>query len=206
MKKVNKNRLFEVMGRLDKTFKPKLNEDMGYDYQAPMLKGPRPLSQIAREIYQDWKPVSPYAKPYLEAMSTLNSIDDNYMMDSGRSIVAYFLSNASQWKGENAKRIKAELKKMLGLKETEEDNPEMIEESGLGTPINKYVYFAYNYPPNFIAQVWADDANLGQHLQGKFSMYYDKYGAEGVMNTFYVNLDSGNQKKLEDWIITNFKG
>lgn len=29
MKKEGKERLFEVMGRLDKTFKPKLNEDFG---------------------------------------------------------------------------------------------------------------------------------------------------------------------------------
>jgi hypothetical protein len=34
-------------------------------------------------------------------------------MDSGRSIVAYFLSNASTWRGETAKRIKLELNKML---------------------------------------------------------------------------------------------
>jgi len=96
----------------------RINEDIGYDYQAPMLKGPRPLSQIARDIYRDWKPVSPYAKDYLDAMASLNSIDDRYMFDSGREIVARFLSNASQWKGENAKRIKAELKKMLGIRES----------------------------------------------------------------------------------------
>ena len=119
MKKDNKQRLFEVTARLDKTFKPKLNEDMSYDSQPRMIKSqsPRPLNVIAREIYQDWKPVSPYAEQYLDAMSTLNSINDKYMFDSGSEIVARFLSNASQWKGENARRIKIELKKMLGLKE-----------------------------------------------------------------------------------------
>jgi hypothetical protein len=73
----------------------------------------RPLSQIAAEIYQDWKPVSPFAKPYLEAMSNLTSVKDNYMFESGYSIVAGFLVNASSWRGETAKRIKAELKAML---------------------------------------------------------------------------------------------
>jgi hypothetical protein len=73
----------------------------------------RPLSTIAREIYSDWKPVHPYAKDYLNAMSTLEKISDNYIMDSGYSIVAYFLSNASSWRGETAKRIKAELNSML---------------------------------------------------------------------------------------------
>jgi hypothetical protein len=70
----------------------------------------RPLSQIVGEIRKDWKPVNYAAKPYLEAMECLSSIKDNYGMDSGKSIVLYFLSNASQWKGETAKRVKLELK------------------------------------------------------------------------------------------------
>lgn len=73
----------------------------------------RPLYTIAREIRADWKKVSPYAAPYLQAMSYLNSVDDNYIMDSGRSIVSYFLANAGSWRGETAKRIKAELKAMV---------------------------------------------------------------------------------------------
>jgi hypothetical protein len=73
----------------------------------------RPLYTIAREIRADWKKVSPYAAPYLQAMSCLNSVDDNYILDSGRSIVSYFLANAGSWRGETAKRIKAELKAML---------------------------------------------------------------------------------------------
>jgi hypothetical protein len=73
----------------------------------------RPLYTIAREIRADWKKVSPYAAPYLQAMSCLNSVDDNYILDSGRSIVSYFLANAGSWRGETAKRIKAELKAMV---------------------------------------------------------------------------------------------
>lgn len=73
----------------------------------------RPLYTIAREIRKDWKNVSPYAAPYLQAMSCLNSVDDNYILDSGRSIVSYFLANAGSWRGETAKRIKAELKAMV---------------------------------------------------------------------------------------------
>ena len=73
----------------------------------------RPLYTIAREIRKDWKNVSPYAAPYLQAMSCLNSVDDNYILDSGRSIVSYFLANAGSWRGETATRIKAELKAMV---------------------------------------------------------------------------------------------
>ena len=70
----------------------------------------RPLYEIANEIRKDWKNVYFGAKPYLDAMACLNSINDNYGWDSAKSIVLYFLGNASTWRGETAKRIKAELK------------------------------------------------------------------------------------------------
>ena len=72
----------------------------------------RPLYEIARDIKNDWKNVYFGAKPYLDAMATLDSINDNYGFDRGKSIVLYFLGNASTWRGETAKRIKAELKAM----------------------------------------------------------------------------------------------
>jgi hypothetical protein len=72
----------------------------------------RPLCEIAREIRKDWKNVNYAAAPYLDVMRSLNSIQDDYYADSGVSVVLYFLSNASSWRGETAKRIKAELKKM----------------------------------------------------------------------------------------------
>jgi len=74
---------------------------------------PRPLSTIAREIRADWRPVNYAAAPYLSAMSGLDAITDTYGCDSGRGVVAYFLSNASTWRGPVARRIKAELKEML---------------------------------------------------------------------------------------------
>lgn len=76
----------------------------------------RPLYEIASEIRKTWTKVSPYAEPYLEAMQSINTIDDNYYYDSGKSVVLYFLSNASTWRGEDARRIKNELKQMVGLK------------------------------------------------------------------------------------------
>jgi hypothetical protein len=74
---------------------------------------PRSISTIAREISAVWP--KPYfaAVPYLEAMRRLDSMRDSDWHDSARSIVTYFLSNASQWKGDDARRIKAELKAML---------------------------------------------------------------------------------------------
>ena len=74
----------------------------------------RPLYEIAKEIREDWGSKIYFgAKPYLGAMLTLNSINDRYMCDNADTMVRYFLANASTWKGEVAKRIKAELKKML---------------------------------------------------------------------------------------------
>ncbi len=73
-------------------------------------KQTRSLSTIAAEIRKEWKNVWFGAKPYLDAMSTLDSINDDYGLDSGKSIVLYFLANASTWRGETARRIKAELK------------------------------------------------------------------------------------------------
>lgn len=73
----------------------------------------RSLSTIAAEIRADWKNVYFGAVPYLQAMRSLDSIGDVYGYDDARSIVLYFLSNATTWKGETARRIKAELKAML---------------------------------------------------------------------------------------------
>jgi hypothetical protein len=74
----------------------------------------RSLCVIAREIRKDWgNKTSPDAKPYLDAMACMDSITDKYGCDDGVEIVIRFLCNASGWRGETAKRVKAELKKMV---------------------------------------------------------------------------------------------
>ena len=76
----------------------------------------RPLYEIAADISKNWKNIYFGAVPYRDAMSELNTINDKYYADSAKSVVLYFLANASSWRGEDAKRIKAELKKMAGVK------------------------------------------------------------------------------------------
>lgn len=73
----------------------------------------RPINQIARDIRKDWK--NPYfgAVPYLDAMHSLSDINDSYYYDSAKTIILYFLGNAQSWRGEVAKRIKAELKQLI---------------------------------------------------------------------------------------------
>jgi len=74
---------------------------------------PRYLKVIAADISAHWENVYFGAVPYLEAMWKLHKITDNYGQDSARSIVRYFLSNATTWRGEHARRIKAELKALV---------------------------------------------------------------------------------------------
>ena len=78
-----------------------------------LFSNSRPLYKIAEEISGDWKAVNYAAVPYLEALHCLNTIDDDYGCDSGKSMVAYFLSNAATWRGDAARRIKKELNGML---------------------------------------------------------------------------------------------
>ena len=76
----------------------------------------RSLKVIANEIKSDWSNVYFGAVPYLDAMSQLDLITDKYYEDSAKSIVLYFLSNATTWRGEVARRVKAELNKMTKAK------------------------------------------------------------------------------------------
>jgi len=40
-------------------------------------------------------------------------MSDKYYEDDAASVVIYFLSNATTWRGDDARRVKAELKAML---------------------------------------------------------------------------------------------
>tara|TARA_R110002020_G_scaffold268284_1_gene483467 strand:- start:3997 stop:4245 length:249 start_codon:yes stop_codon:yes gene_type:complete len=67
------------------------------------------LSEIAQIVRDDWANVNYAAAPYLDAMSTLDSIEDKYFLDDGDDIVIYFLANAQSWHGETARTVKKEL-------------------------------------------------------------------------------------------------
>lgn len=73
------------------------------------------LAAIAIMIRQDWKKVSFSAIPYLNAMGQLQDIHQDYGMDTGKMVVAYFLGNATTWRGEIAREIKEELNRRLKL-------------------------------------------------------------------------------------------
>lgn len=76
------------------------------------------LSDIAYLIKKDWRKTSKNgiyfgAVPYLDAMTMLSNVNQNYIMDSGKSIVIYFLANSQTWKGEVARLVKAHLNKLI---------------------------------------------------------------------------------------------
>ena len=73
-----------------------------------------PLSEIATHIRSDWLNVSVHAKPYLDSMSTIDTVnDEGYGFDMPNEQVIYFLSNATGWRGDTARTIKAELKRRI---------------------------------------------------------------------------------------------
>lgn len=73
----------------------------------------RPIHEIADEIAREWLNVYFGAEPYLDAMQYLTAIDDKFGQDDAKEVIIYFLSNARNWRGPVAKRVKEELKEMI---------------------------------------------------------------------------------------------
>jgi len=109
------NTMAKVMGGMSKKEAKKIIEKFKKEGKITesLDEAARPLFKIAMDIGRDWKKVNYAAKPYLDAMSQLEFINDMYFMDSAREVVARFLANAGTWKGPVAKKIKTELKSML---------------------------------------------------------------------------------------------
>lgn len=75
----------------------------------------RPIYEIAADIKKEWgSSVNFAAVPYLDAMMYISSASDTFYADSGTTIVSYFLTNSSSFRGDRAKELKAELKRHLG--------------------------------------------------------------------------------------------
>lgn len=73
----------------------------------------RPIHEIAGEIYANWENVYFGAVPYLQAMEVLIAPDQMYLQDRADDIIRRFLVNAKSWRGETARRVKAELREMI---------------------------------------------------------------------------------------------
>ena len=75
----------------------------------------RTFQQIAKDIKSTWLNVYFGAVPYLEAMLELDTTDPDtmYYNDSAENIALYFLANASTFRGNDTKKLKEELKKLI---------------------------------------------------------------------------------------------
>lgn len=70
----------------------------------------RPIHQIAADIKRKWGPKIYFgAKPYVDAMLSLSVRGEHYGMDSSDDILLRFFSNASAFRGDEAKALKYEL-------------------------------------------------------------------------------------------------
>ncbi len=78
-----------------------------------MNENARPLHVIASDIRANWPNMPENARAYANPMAALDKITDAYYADSAQSVVLYFLSNATTWRGPEARRVKDELKAML---------------------------------------------------------------------------------------------
>jgi hypothetical protein len=76
------------------------------------------LSEIAVAVKGDWNNVYFGAVPYLDAMTSLDSVSDTYGCDSGASIVRYFLGNAQSYSKRTSKGnlVPADVKKELNAR------------------------------------------------------------------------------------------
>ncbi len=71
------------------------------------------ICEIAQFIIDDWSKQGRVPKTYLEPMLSIDTLDDMYGADSASSVVAYFISSASSWKGDVAKVTKKHLTDLL---------------------------------------------------------------------------------------------
>lgn len=88
-------------------------------YSLPMTNTLRPLSAIGAEMVPLLKalPEGHMARwaglAQAEPLCFLETIHDDYFSDSGQYVVACLLGNITGWRGEDAKRIRTELKAHL---------------------------------------------------------------------------------------------
>lgn len=131
----------------------------------------RALREIAREIRADWKNVHFTAQPYLAAMSTLTSVNDKYGLATGDDIVLRFLTNATSWRGDTARRVKAELNAMV--KTAHRDNiSERKWEERRRERMQKAGAEAHKHPPLTSAPPGLEPVNLTREELEKLAADY----------------------------------
>ena len=71
--------------------------------------------------------------------------------------------------------------------------------------VRDFMFFGYNYPHDWIEQVWKGDS-IAKHLRTKFYDLCYKHSSSGhAYCEFFFEMDDENKKKLVTWISENYK-
>ena len=84
------------------------------------------------------------------------------------------------------------------------DEEEPID-SGL-SQITEFMYFANNFPTDWIEQVWSGNTSKCNHIKIKWNSLCERNSFGGTPNFFklFMELDGGNKELLCDWIAHNY--
>lgn len=114
---------------------------------------------------------------------------------------------------DDAQRKQAEIEDIVV--ELKKQNPEFditkFEQGGTMTNddalkmISHWVYFTFNYPPNFLDAFGEKGTHNRDHLEEKFNQAYSNVGSYAVMNDFYSKLDGNNTHRLLQWAVRNYE-
>lgn len=84
----------------------------------PVNAGPRTIKAIVADITTTWgaekiRTTGYAARPYLEALADIETAEETYGDEKAEHLVRYLLSNLTQFKGQQARVLKEELRAHL---------------------------------------------------------------------------------------------
>jgi hypothetical protein len=71
------------------------------------------LNQLLEQAKNDWEEAPASITECIESLQMSGSASNNYLKAESEEYLKFFLTNCSAWRGEIARRVKAELRKRL---------------------------------------------------------------------------------------------
>jgi len=93
--------------------------------------------------------------------------------------------------------------------EWESEEIEVVEPVFVGNSnIIKFMYFANNFPHDWIQKVWSNNEHMTGHITSKWTSLNASNSFGGTLNFFklFMELDDNNRNILCDWIDSNYGG
>ena len=83
----------------------------------------------------------------------------------------------------------------------------LLSQSAATNQTRNFVYFAANYPSNFIHQCWADETETLTHIRFRFIQYNEaNAGPTAAFFKWFFSLSERHQSKLINWVNVHYKG